>query len=308
MPNHIPLETNINTEQAKLLIEDHFDFNVTSIEVLGEGWDNLVYLVNRELVFRFPRREIAVPLLQREIDVLGNISGAIGLNTPCPKFIATGSKQFNYPFYGHEMVSGNTGCKVDLTNEQQVAAAKKLAHALSALHQLPIDKIGLTENLEPTIDRLNFNSLCQFFYQRMSEIKGKFNLSEYDSEIKAIVDKASQYDRSRYPRVFVHGDLYFRHLLFEDNQLVGLIDWGDCCLSQKALDLGIAYQLFNDEARAVFWAHYLKTDEHERHLAQFIALYINIALLWYASGIDDQKLVSKTLQSIEKTIAADTHR
>ena len=36
------------------------------VEPLGEGWDNVAYVVNGNFVFRFPRRGIAIPFLENE--------------------------------------------------------------------------------------------------------------------------------------------------------------------------------------------------------------------------------------------------
>ena len=47
---------------VRRLLGDQFDeLELRSLEPLGEGWDNSVWLVDERWVFRFPRREIAVP-------------------------------------------------------------------------------------------------------------------------------------------------------------------------------------------------------------------------------------------------------
>jgi len=43
----------INEDIARELIECQQDIHVESIQLLDEGWDNLVYLVNQNLIFRF---------------------------------------------------------------------------------------------------------------------------------------------------------------------------------------------------------------------------------------------------------------
>ena len=44
------------------------------LEPFGAGWDNAAYLVNGEWVFRFPRRAIAVDLLEAEVHVLPRLA------------------------------------------------------------------------------------------------------------------------------------------------------------------------------------------------------------------------------------------
>lgn len=59
--------------------------SVQSAAVLGEGWNSRVYLVNNELVFRFPKRSEQWAELDREIKFLafavdkpeaGDVSGS----------------------------------------------------------------------------------------------------------------------------------------------------------------------------------------------------------------------------------------
>ncbi len=60
----------INSDKAKKLIESQHHLSVKSITLLDEGWDNVVYLVNQELIFRFPRRELGVMCMKNEINLL----------------------------------------------------------------------------------------------------------------------------------------------------------------------------------------------------------------------------------------------
>ena len=54
----------ISTSLATALIQEQFAFDVKSITEMEAGWDNQPFLVNDELVFRFPRRKVAVELLE----------------------------------------------------------------------------------------------------------------------------------------------------------------------------------------------------------------------------------------------------
>src|SRR5215471_6354744 len=47
---------------------DHRGLEIRSVEFLGEGWTSWAYLVNAELVFRFPKR----PEIWKEIDREGS--------------------------------------------------------------------------------------------------------------------------------------------------------------------------------------------------------------------------------------------
>ena len=44
-----------------LLAEQFPELDASSARLLGEGWDNSVWVVEERWAFRFPRREIAIP-------------------------------------------------------------------------------------------------------------------------------------------------------------------------------------------------------------------------------------------------------
>ncbi|MCD8501495.1 MAG: hypothetical protein LRY71_07230 [Bacillaceae bacterium] len=55
-------------QMVQKLILHHFpDFNCKEVQLLDEGWDNYIFVVNNEVVFRFPRRKVAVELIKMEI-------------------------------------------------------------------------------------------------------------------------------------------------------------------------------------------------------------------------------------------------
>ncbi|WP_408005676.1 phosphotransferase [Rickettsiella massiliensis] len=41
--------------------------------------------------------------------------------------------------------------------------------------------------------------------------------------------------------VLVHGNLYYKHLLFQQGQLSGVIDWGDMSISHPVVDYAILW-------------------------------------------------------------------
>jgi len=61
----------VTPELAKSLVEMAFPtLKPVSVREFDVGWDNSVFLVNNSFVFRFPRRRIAVPLMETEVRLL----------------------------------------------------------------------------------------------------------------------------------------------------------------------------------------------------------------------------------------------
>ena len=69
-------EVDFSAARARRLIAASFPRLADArIEPLGQGWDNWVYLVAGEFVFRFPRRQLGADCLEAELRVLPNLTG-----------------------------------------------------------------------------------------------------------------------------------------------------------------------------------------------------------------------------------------
>ena len=89
----------INEIQVKNCLATQFPelSPLKEIICVDAGWDNLVFLVNQKIIFRFPRRKISVALIEQENQVLKNLQSYITLQIPNPEFIGHPSKDFPYP-------------------------------------------------------------------------------------------------------------------------------------------------------------------------------------------------------------------
>ena len=254
MTDVVPQDIDIDEKLAKQAIEEAFGFSVASINLLGEGWDNLVYKVNSNLIFRFSRRKVAIPLLIRECKVLQVLADKLPLSIPHPKFCSEGTSAYPHPFYGHYEVLGETGCLVELTEAQYHAAAFKLALFLKELHSLKVKDFQTKEDpMQGVFDRAEVEKMQKFFLERLESVKKSFDLSAYEAKISRILAEAKSYKPNKENPVFVHGDLYHRHLIFsKGGDLTGVIDWGDCCVTDPVVDLSVLYQFFPESVHKDF--------------------------------------------------------
>ena len=81
-------DVEIDARLVRALLEEQFpDLDASSARLLAEGWDNAVWLVEERWAFRFPRREVAVPLVDRELAVLPRIAPLVPLAIPVPQLV-----------------------------------------------------------------------------------------------------------------------------------------------------------------------------------------------------------------------------
>ena len=128
-------ETVVDEALARHLLADQFpELSLAALRLLAEGWDNTVWLVNDELVFRFPRRAIAIPGIEREIAILPRLAARLPLAVPVPTFVGRRTDAFAWPFFGAPLVPGREVADASLTDAARAQLAPALGRFLRALH------------------------------------------------------------------------------------------------------------------------------------------------------------------------------
>ena len=99
-------------DQLKQKLESDFpDLVITEIKQIGEGWDNVAYLTNNEVVFRVPKKkteEIAQEIIDHtktEIQFLKRIEGNLPVKSPSIKYVAEDKSYYGYSFANGQQVS-----------------------------------------------------------------------------------------------------------------------------------------------------------------------------------------------------------
>lgn len=298
----IPADIEINDKIVARIVDEQFNLPLKSVVLLGEGFDNAVYLVNEKWVFRLPRRTEAIELIATEIRLLPLLSPHLSLAIPKPAFIGAPSPLFPRPFYGHAIIEGQPGSAVDFAKDDYRQIAIDLATFISKLHSLTLDHLGLSsKKFPPVFDRADFHKLKANLDQRLMTVSAAYQLDAYQAKFDKITDDAKSYESSPQHDVVIHGDMYHRHLIFDHRKrLCGVIDWGDCAIGDAVSDLGVVYQFLPRDARDDFFAIYGHVDDATRHYARFLGLYYAIALLWFGHDRNDKDLIRTSLSTFEE--------
>ena len=280
-------------DTARSLIETQFPaLAPVRIESLGTGWDNTAYRVNDEWVFRFPRREIAVGLLQVEMSLLPMVASKLPLPVPVPTMLGRPEDRFPWPFAGYRLLPGRTACAANLDDAARIAAAAPIASFLAALHAVNRDQAAQAGAPPDTLRRLDVTHRAQQIAERIEQCRGAGILDDVQPWL-AVVDEVPS-GWSPGSSTLVHGDLYARHLLVDDDsQPCGVIDWGDAHLGDPAIDLAIAHGFLPPSAHAVFRDVYGPVDDDTWRMARFKALHSALMILVYGHDTGDEDLLSE---------------
>ncbi|MHC5012149.1 MAG: phosphotransferase [Planctomycetota bacterium] len=267
---------------ARALIERQFPaLAPIRLASAGEGWDNTAYLVNETYIFRFPRREIAVPLLEAEVRVLRALAARVPLPVPLPIFVGRPEAGYPWSFAGYARLPGRPAPEASLGDGPRGAAAATLGGFLAALHAIPAaDARAMGAPLVPAwrvdlVDRVAR-------IRRDLDALGRHRLIEDARAWDDVLDAAAE-ARAGAPRTLVHGDLYAAHVLVDEaGRPTGIIDWGDVHVGDVAVDLSLAHGFLPPAARSAFLRAYGAVDEATWHLARFWALHAAVVVLLYA--------------------------
>lgn len=299
-------DAEVTSEDVARLIERSFpELRPVRMELLGTGWDNIAFRVNQEFVFRFPRRKIAVDLIEIEKRVLPLLAPFLPQPIPAPVFVGVPDDLYPYPFVGYPYLSGVTACRVEWSEEARAENAVPLARFLAHLHSLPVDNAASINAPGDTIHRADLSKRLPVLKERVGALHTS-SLPEGGVEpLLALAERLASTPQSDAPPCWVHGDLYARHLLMDDqHRLCGVIDWGDVHLGDRALDISIAFSFLPPGARELFRNAYSPIDAATWDRARFRALHYGAVLVSYGSDVGDKALQAAgeyALQSASET-------
>jgi aminoglycoside phosphotransferase (APT) family kinase protein len=274
-----------------------FALDGTGLRKLAEGWDNSVWVVDERYAFRFPHREVAIPGLEREIAALPRLAPRLPLPVPRPAFVGEPSHDFPWPFFGAELIPGVEAGVADLDDEARLEVALELAAFLRALHaveldvELPLDPNGRTDM--PRRVRLAREDV------RTLEQDG---LWQAPAALEALLERVADLPPAEAPAL-VHGDLHFRHLLVHGRAASGVIDWGDLCRADPAIDLPLYWSFVPPAGRERFLDAYGPVNETQLLRARVLSVQLCAVLAHYGHAEGRPELLRAGLDGLERTLA-----
>lgn len=286
-------DIHITDEFVRNSLHDQFpSLSIQQIKCIGEGWDNAVFLVNEKIIFRIPRREVAVELLERENKILKNLQLLFTLEIPNPIYIADN-------FQGYNLIEGISGCHAQLSSKEREESLPILATFLKKLHSIK-EAQALAIGAQPQIwDRTNVKQSIKTLTERVNKIIEQklchINLDIFRQELIA-----AEKIHLPFHKCLIHGDLYCRHLMFNQGKLTGIIDWGDVGINNPSVDLSVIWSFYPSSCHENFFEIYGKVDSTTWQYARFLGLYSALTLVFYGHNIGDTLLVVEAMNSIKR--------
>jgi len=221
----------------------------TDAELVTEGWDHEVVILDRRIVFRFPNDELYRAGLATEVAVLDRLATHASLAIPRYSYLPSDGSFAGYPLVPGDPLSPEG--LAALAGGQRSAIAEQLGRFLGTLHTLESKGHRFDD-----VDGSHITSEQEAIRETMERHLPAV-LSPADLAVaRTIMDNVGALIATPRPTTLIHGDVYASHLLWDGpaGQL-GLIDFSDMAHDDPAIDLAELHELGTDFVDDVYEAY-----------------------------------------------------
>ena len=246
----------------------------THYRYLDEGWDHAVIILDEQQVFRFPLDQQYRSLLSKEITILEQLRPHIKL--PIPEYNLIDR---NYSFAAYPIIKGQAltnEAMNSLASDQRSLVKGQLAEFLTTIHTLDSRQLDLA--LVSLSDLPSYHSMLK--KQAPKLLRNAITVKEYVAVEKAL-EEVDRLLTQHMPRVFLHGDIYSRHLLWDaPNSQLGIIDFSDMNIGDPAYDFAELYEYGKQFVEDVYDRYQGAKDEaflrrawnYQKHIAVYMMI------------------------------------
>ncbi|MDN4074970.1 phosphotransferase family protein [Fictibacillus terranigra] len=283
----------------KTIMRNFEHLKINHIAPLGEGWRSRAFLINHELVFRFPKEKEGAIDTAKEIKALPNLKKHISLNIP--EFIYCGKQANGFPFVGYKLLPGEPMDEQlfhSLPSETKNKIAEQIAEFMDQISSFCVDQAREYN--------IRIKSFYQHYLETFREVKKKA-FTRIDQEMKTYLSfRFETYLESKnhfsYTPKLLHADLSLDHLLFDQKrqELTGIIDFGD----MKMGDPDYEYLYLLEECGEAFTKKVMEVrkEENVQQRLEKLSFFLtadNVLLLLEGLKRNNREIVNKAIEIIQ---------
>ncbi len=288
-------DRDLTPETVSALLEDQFpELSPISAKYLDEGWNCEVFRVNQKLVFRFPKRKEAEESFEKERVLLPEISRQLGVQVPILKWQGQASRHFRYRFFGCEMLEGVTALEM----ESKTVDASQLGKFLDSLH-----KIELKPEHQQLLTRYEgqeaLGDKAKNYLKELPKHQARLPKQLYQN-LLGFLKSFKEIPEPKAPERLIHADWYREHMIYQGNNLTGVIDWGAMEMRNPANDFaGIFHWLGEKGVRSALRSYNGPVDEKALPWIRQRAFFRALEDLVYGIEAEKPEYLKSGLNGIE---------
>lgn len=239
-----PAEVGIDEQLVRgLLADQHPDLAGPPLRFAAAGWDNELWRLGEDLAVRLPRRALGARIIVGEQRWLPELARRLPVPVPAPLRTGVPGRGYPWPWSVVPWLAGETADRTPLS----AAGARALGTALRALH----------DPAPPEAPHNPYRSIP--LAQRTPPLP---LLERAGVTVRDLAALGSLWERAlaappAATAAWIHADVHVLNLLTGPaGGLAGILDWGDVCAGDPAVDLGCRWTSLDPEVRPAFDAAY----------------------------------------------------
>jgi aminoglycoside 2''-phosphotransferase len=227
---------------------------ISSVNADTDGLVNDVYIINNELVCRFPKNEEAQASLLVEADILDLARKY--LDMPVPLF-----EHREPDFVAYRMIQGEPLYRHDILGASQAVQnryAEQLATFLRQLHSLPI------HDALPFVTPEQKRAQYIHFYAEIEQELFPYLMTMAKDWVKHLFEPVLSGQLSlTYMPTLIHDDLAPYHILYDktEQRITGVIDFGTCSINDPASDFALLINAYGESFVQLMMRYYPAIEE-----------------------------------------------
>lgn len=278
-------EVVINEERVRTLVRAQLPGSAgLPLRRVASGWDNDLWRLGDELVVRIPRRAQAASLVVGEATMLPRITSK---RVPSVVLLGTAGAGIPWPWLVQRWIPGESAATVP--RDRRTAWASTLAETFTAVHAT--DTSGAPRN--PYRDGT--------LRSREAAFRGRLaTLADADATVLAAAfDDGLHAPAHVGAKTLLHGDPHPGNMIVAAGSLAALIDFGDVCAGDPAVDLAAGWLVFNAAGRSAFRAALPANDATWRRARGWAAVIASALLATSDDTPELKRCGVETVQAID---------
>ncbi|MDQ3405691.1 MAG: phosphotransferase [Actinomycetota bacterium] len=278
----------MTSQDVRRVLAAHLpEYRVESVERLGEGWENIAYEVNDEVIVRFTKSPDTA-VVEREGRLLATVAEIVSLAVPAPLFVSAADGCMAY-----RKVPGVPLLDLPIEARAPHAAAvgAELGRMLAELHAIPVERMAclVGQDADP-LTRWHSDAVEE--YATVGGLVPERHRAAVERYLAAPVPD------ERFDLVFSHNDLGIEHVLVDPVSwaVTGVIDWSDAAIVDPAYDFGL---ILRDLGPVALDAALGTVDDRFRERAVFYARASVFNDLTYGVDMGKDAYVEKCVAAME---------
>ena len=287
------MDNTIREQEEKMLqtIRTHFPtLSWELYEVFNNWWDNQVIMLDKKLIFRFPRNEYVKNIHQKEEKLLRLASQYIELDIPNYTLLTNDHSCVWYQAI--EWIPMTVEIYQKLPNEIKQHIQTQVADFLTQLHSIPLNElehIGYSYQKWGTeYFKNDFLNTCRHFFT--------------DKEIDIVLDYIKELEDLNWEhKVITHCDIQNKNIFIdtEFTHITWIIDFSDAKIADPALDFGRLFEYWVDFMNGIYENYRWMRDENFLNRALFYNK--RLAIFMVTDAVHKNKDIEKNIEIFRST-------